>query len=65
MNDVIVLYCSSNNSLIKDRRKHSNNGIDFTQLVDHFINVQDKHKQQKIASRTVILLEKGVKNIEI
>lgn len=56
---------SSNDSLVKDRRKHSNNGIDFSQLVDHFISVQNKHRQHKIASRTVALLEKGVKNIEI
>ncbi|XP_046661939.1 protein VAC14 homolog [Homalodisca vitripennis] len=49
----------------KDTKKEVNNcPIDFSQLVEHFVQVQEKHKQHKIAARTATLLEKGVKNIE-
>uniref|UniRef100_A0A1B6CSH2 Protein VAC14 homolog n=1 Tax=Clastoptera arizonana TaxID=38151 RepID=A0A1B6CSH2_9HEMI len=39
--------------------------IDFSQLVQHFIKVQDKHKLHKNNTRTVTLLKKGAQNIYI
>lgn len=46
-------------------KKEDNNCLlDFNLLVEHFKQVQEKHRQHKIAARTVALLEKGVKNIE-
>jgi hypothetical protein len=45
-------------------KKEVNDSIDFSQLVEYFVQVQEKHRQHKIAARTVALLEKGVKNIE-
>ncbi|XP_054278723.1 protein VAC14 homolog isoform X2 [Macrosteles quadrilineatus] len=48
----------------KEVKKEANNSIDFNQLVEHFVQVQEKHRQHKIAARSVAMLEKGVKNIE-
>lgn len=46
------------------KKEENNCLLDFNQLVEHFVQVQEKHRQHKIATRTVALLEKGVKNIE-
>jgi hypothetical protein len=37
-----------------------NKYINFTELLQHFVSVQEKHHQQKHAARAVTLLEKSM-----
>jgi hypothetical protein len=37
-----------------------NKYINFTELLQHFVDVQEKHHQQKQAARTMTLLEKSM-----
>lgn len=47
----------------KDDDKGKINQFDFPELLKHFLTIQEQHRKEKLASRTVMLLEKGVKNI--
>ncbi|PSN34186.1 Protein VAC14 [Blattella germanica] len=40
------------------------NHINFSELLKHFVSVQDRHRQHKHKSRTMALLEKGVMNLD-
>ncbi|XP_075215817.1 protein VAC14 homolog isoform X2 [Lycorma delicatula] len=58
---------SSNNQNAAVRREDfriKKSKINFDNLVQHFITVQEKHRQHKLVSRKDELFEKGVKNID-
>jgi hypothetical protein len=40
-----------------------NKDINFTELLQHFVSVQDQHRQRKQSSRAMALLEKGVMSL--
>ncbi|KAJ4433763.1 hypothetical protein ANN_16075 [Periplaneta americana] len=51
------------NVKIEQDYKVNNKHINFTELLQHFVRVQDRHRQHKQSSRTIALLEKGVKSL--
>lgn len=62
---MLLVFFFRNDNKPKITKKEENSClIDFSQLVEHFVLVQENHKQHRISTRTVALLEKGVKNIE-
>ncbi|XP_067003163.1 protein VAC14 homolog [Anabrus simplex] len=48
----------------KDVRNKLDKHIDFHQLLQHFVKVQERHKLQKQTSRAVAILEKGMANLD-
>ncbi|GLH02434.1 protein VAC14 homolog [Gryllus bimaculatus] len=57
-------YFSTKLNVKKDETNKFENNIDFKELLQHFVNIQEKHKHYKHAIRTAAMLEKGIANLD-
>ncbi|KAJ9577283.1 hypothetical protein L9F63_006122, partial [Diploptera punctata] len=56
-------YCADRNDRLTNMEEKNSikaKHIDFSELLEHFVSIQEQHRQDKNVSRTKILLDKGI-----